>query len=86
MEGLMGSGGLVGYVQKDDTRPALKICILKEALDKLEVQEGTDGTRFIRIFVNLDDIRGVIDDEQGMGAALSEAGPKKSPPVNPFRF
>lgn len=86
MEGLMGSGGLVGYVQKDDTRSALKICLLKEALDKLEVQESTDGTRFIRIFVDLDDIRAVIDDEQGMGAALSFAGPKKSPPVTPPMF
>lgn len=54
---------LVGYVRKSNAGTALKICLLKEAVDKAKTVEGKDGTQYLSLVVNLSKIKMIIGDE-----------------------
>lgn len=54
---------LVGYIKKSDSGKALKINILKSALDKANITKGMDGTEYVSLIMNLDKIKRIIGDE-----------------------
>jgi hypothetical protein len=55
---------LVGYVRKSNAGNALKLNILKSAVDNAQTVEGKDGTQYVSLIMNLSKIRMVIGDEQ----------------------
>ena len=59
----MAKSELVGYVRKSNAGSALKICLLKEAIEKAKTVEGKDGTQYVSLIVNLSKIRMIIGDE-----------------------
>jgi hypothetical protein len=59
----MAKSELVGYVRKSNAGQALKICILKSALDNAKPIEGKDGTQYVELIVNLSKIKMIIGDE-----------------------
>jgi len=54
---------LVGYVRKTNAGNALKINILKSALDHAKTVEGKDGTEYVSLVMNLSMIKMIIGDE-----------------------
>lgn len=54
---------LVGYVRKSNAGNALKLNILKSALDKAQTVEGKDGTKYVSLIMNLSKIKMIIGDE-----------------------
>jgi len=54
---------LVGYVRKTNAGNALKINILKSALEKAQTIEGKDGTEYVSLVMNLSKIKMIIGDE-----------------------
>jgi hypothetical protein len=59
----MAKSELVGYVRKSQAN-GLKICILKDALDKAQVIEGKDGTKYVSLILNLSKVRLILEDAQ----------------------
>ena len=57
---------LVGYVRKSDKGNALKLNILKSALDDAQTVKGEDGTEYVSLIMNLSKIRMIIGDEQSV--------------------
>ena len=55
---------LVGYVRKSNAGNALKLNILKSAVDNAQTVEGKDGTQYVSLIMNLSKIRMIIGDEQ----------------------
>ena len=54
---------LVGYVRKSNAGNALKLNILKTALDNAQTVEGKDGTEYVSLVMNLSKIKMIIGDE-----------------------
>ena len=54
---------LVGYVRKSNAGNALKLNILKSALDKAQTVEGKDGTEYVSLIMNLSKVKMIIGDE-----------------------
>jgi len=52
---------LVGYIRLSKAGNALKLNILKSALDRARTVEGKDGTEYVSLIMNLDKIRGIIE-------------------------
>ena len=59
----MPQSELVGYVRKSNAGNALKLNILKSALDKAATVEGKDGTEYVSLIMNLSKIKMIIGDE-----------------------
>ena len=59
----MAKSELIGYVRKSNAGSALKICLLKEAIDKAKTVEGKDGTQYYSLIINLSKLRLIIGDE-----------------------
>ena len=55
---------LVGYVRKSNAGNALKLNIIKSAVDNAQTVEGKDGTQYVSLIMNLSKIRMIIGDEQ----------------------
>lgn len=60
----MTQSELVGYVRKSNAGNALKLNILKSAVDNAQTVEGKDGTQYVSLIMNLSKIRMIIGDEQ----------------------
>ena len=54
---------LVGYVRKSNAGNALKLNILKSALESAQTVEGKDGTKYVSLIMNLSKIKMIIGDE-----------------------
>lgn len=59
----MTKSELVGYVRKSNSGNALKLNILKSALENAETVEGKDGTEYVQLIMNLSKIKMIIGDE-----------------------
>jgi len=59
----MAKSELVGYVRKTNAGSALKICILKSALENAQTEMGKDGTEYVTLTVNLSKLKLIIGDE-----------------------
>lgn len=54
---------LVGYVRKSNSGNALKLNVLKSAIDEAPTIEGKDGTEYVSLIMNLSKIKMIIGDE-----------------------
>jgi len=59
----MTKSELVGYVRKSNCGNALKLAILKSAIDNAQTVEGKDGAEYVSLIMNLSKIRMIIGDE-----------------------
>ena len=59
----MSKSELVGYVRKTNAGNALKISILKSALENAQTETGKDGTEYVTLVVNLSKLKLIIGDE-----------------------
>ena len=59
----MTKSELVGYVRKTNSGNALKLNILKSALDEAETVKGKDGTQYVSLIMNLTKIKMIIGGE-----------------------
>jgi len=56
---------LIGYVRKSNAGSAIKICLLKEAVDKAKTVTGKDGTEYLSLIINAAKLRMIVNgDEQ----------------------
>ena len=51
---------IVGYIRLSKVGNALKMTIMKSALDKARTVESRDGTEYVSLIMNLDNIRDII--------------------------
>jgi len=59
----MAKSELIGYARKSNLGSALKICLLKEAVDKAKTITGKDGTEYICLIINAAKVRLILNDE-----------------------
>lgn len=73
---------LVGYVRKSNAGNALKLNILKSALDKAPVVEGKDGTQYVSLIMNLSKVRMIIADEHEVTSVCQLVEEDNADPAN----
>lgn len=71
---------LVGYVKKSNNGNALKLKILKSALEDAETVKGIDGTEYISLIMNLSKIKMIISDEHEITSLCQLTEEENDPP------
>lgn len=70
----MSQSRLVGYVRKAIKGNTIKITLDKKTFNKCELCHTDNGTEYVRLDVNLDKMRELINDEREVTSVIQHEG------------